>query len=222
MSEEEVIKKFGVDIKKISQEQIKLGRSLKIEDSMDFNLATLFAGIETIFTNNKIIAGIVVCDSNFEIIEEQFFVNKLDFPYLSEFRSYRELPAILGAFDKLQNKPEVVFIRGHGITHPRLGIASHFSLVAGVSSIGVAESLFDCDTLDKENILKDKKKVGLILQSKEKSNPLYISPGDKISIKTAFEISKKFISAPHKMPEPLYLAHKYVKTVRDELQVNKK
>jgi deoxyribonuclease V len=217
MTEEEVIKKFGINVEKLSSEQIKLWHSLDLKDAMDYNLCTSYGAVETSFFQNKIIAGIIVCDSKFEIIEEQFFVDKLKFPYLFEFRAYRELPSIIGAFEKLQNKPDVVFIRGHGITHPRLGVASHFSLSTNTPAIGVAESLFECDSIVKEDILKSGKKVGKILHSKENSNPLYISPGNKISLKSAFELSKRLVMEPHKMPEPLHLARKYVRTVQKEL-----
>jgi len=219
MGEEEIIKKFGIDKEKLSKEQVKLANSLELRDSINFNLCSVFGGIETTFFNNKIIAGIVICDSKFEIIEQQFFMESVRFPYLFEFRSYRELPAILGAFEKLQNKPDVFFIRGHGITHPRLGLASHFSLFTGVPCIGVAENIFDSTKIEKDNIFRDDKKVGRVLLSKEKSNPIYISPGNKISINSAYDLCKKLICPPHKMPEPLNLAHKYIRTVHKELAV---
>ena len=54
------------------------------------------------------------------------------FPYISGFRAYRELPSMVEAFNKLEEKPDVIFVPGHGIAHPRLGVASHFSLSVGV------------------------------------------------------------------------------------------
>ena len=56
-----------------------------------------------------------------------------------------------------------------------------------------------------------------ILISKEKANPLFISPGNQITIKTAYELSKKMVISPHKNPEPLHLASKYAREVKKEL-----
>ena len=71
--------------------------------------------------------------------------------------------------------------------------------------------------MKKEDILLNGKKVGKVLQEKPGSKPLYISPGNKISIETAYELAKKFIILPHKLPEPLHIAHKYSKEIRKEL-----
>lgn len=40
----------------------------------------------------------------------------------------------------LSQKPDLVFVDGHGISHPRrLGVASHFGLLVDVPTIGVAK-----------------------------------------------------------------------------------
>jgi deoxyribonuclease V len=57
------------------------------------------------------------------------------------------------------------------------------------------------------------------LKSKEKANPLFVSPGNGISVDSAYNLAKELIKPPHKLPEPLHLAHKYVKSVKDELKI---
>jgi len=221
MGEQELIKKYGINIESIEKEQIKLAKTLEIKDIMDFSLATRFGAIENISVGNQIISVIIVCNKEFEIIEQQYFLDKLRFPYLHEFRSYREAPAMVEAFNKLNEKPDVVFIHGHGIMHPRLGLASHFSLVVGVPSVGVAGDLFKQNEIssDGKDILLKNKKVGKLLVSKEKANPLYISPGNLISIETAYNLTKELLKHPHKLPEPLHLAHKYIRSVKEELKL---
>jgi len=219
MQEGELIKKFGIDLESIKREQAKLAKCIELKDKMDFNLATKFGAIEIIIINNQIISVAIICNNNFEILEEQYFLDKLRFPYLFEFRSYRELPAMVEAFNKLQDKPDVIFIHGHGITHPALGLASHFSLSTGIPCFGVADSLFECDKVQGQDILRNDKVVGKVLQSKENSNPLYISPGNFITLRSAYELSEKMIRAPHKLPEPLHLAHKYARSVKKELKI---
>jgi deoxyribonuclease V len=213
---EELIKKYDINVQKLEDEQLKLARQIETKDSIDFSLADRFGAIDITFINNKILCCVIVCDKNYEVIERAYSFEKVKFPYLSGFRAYRELPAMISAFDKLGEKPDIVFIPGPGIADPKLGLASHFSLATGVPSIGVSDSIFECE-INGEDIIKEKKKIGKLLSLKQNSRPMYISPGNKISIETAFELSKKLINLPHKRPEPLHLAGKYSKEVKKEL-----
>lgn len=216
MDAEELARKYKIDLKKLEQEQEKLAKQLVLKDSMDFSTAERIAAIDNAFFENKIISACVLVDADFEVIEQEYFSNKLSFPYLSGFRAYRELPSMIEAFNKLEEKPDVVFISGHGISHPRLGMASHFSISTGVPTIGVASSLL-AGEVKGEDIVLNGKKVGKILQLKQGSNPLYISPGNSISIESAYKLAKNFVKLPHKIPEPLHIAHKYSKQIREEL-----
>jgi deoxyinosine 3'endonuclease (endonuclease V) len=66
--------------------------------------------------------------------------------------------------------------------------------------------------------VKDKKKVGKKLVTRPGSRPLYISPGNQISINTSYDLCEQFIVLPHKMPEPMHLARKYGREVEKELK----
>ena len=213
---QELIKRNNIDLNKLEQEQGKLAKSLEIKDSIDFSKVVKIGGFSSAFFQNKIISSVVVLDSDFEILEQKYFSDRVKFPYIPGFRAYRELPAMLSCFELLDDKPEVVFILGHGITHPRLGLASHFAIASGIPSIGVAESLIIGDVKG-ENVVYNGKIIGKVLNVKIGSNPLYISPGNLISLESAYELAKKFVKLPHKLPEPLHIAHKYSKQVVHEL-----
>lgn len=219
MEKADLLEKYHVNLEDLKKEQLKLSKKLDIKDSINFESVEKFGAVDTIIIKNQIIASIIVCDKDFNILEQQYFLDKLRFPYVYGFRSFREISAIIEVFNKLKERPELVFINGHGITHPRLGLASHFSLFTGVASIGIADSLFEEDSVDGEDILRDGKKVGKLVVSKEGSRPMYISPGDKISINAAFQITKNLIKFPHKFPEPLKLVIKYSKSVQKELGI---
>jgi len=216
---EELIKKYNIDIGRLEREQEKLSKELNIEDSIDFSHVELVAGIDSSFFENKIISGIVLTNVNdFELLENDFSKDKMRFPYIAEFRSYRELPTMVDAFDKLSERPDLVFVKGHGISHPRMmGLASHFSISTGIPTIGIAESLI-AGEVKGENVLIGGKIVGKVFHSKKGSKPFYVSPGNLISIDTALELTKKFIKNPHKLPEPLYMAQRYAKKVRKEIR----
>jgi len=214
---DELLKKYNIDLKKLKQEQLELAKNLEIRDGIDFSLVDRFGAVDSTFINNKFLCCIIVCDKEFEIIDRAYSFEKVRFPYVPGFRNYRELVPMTMAFDKLNEKPDVVLIPGNGISHPRLGLASHFSLSTGVPAIGVANSIMDCD-VEGEDVLKDGKKVGKVLSVKQGSRPMYISPGNFISVKSSFDICKNLIKLPHKRPEPLHLAGKYAKDVKSELK----
>lgn len=217
MEREELIKKYGIDVPKLEKEQLKLAKQLEIKDKIDFSLADRFGAFFNTFIGNKILSCVIICDKNYEIVDRAYAFEKVSFPYLAGFRAYRELPAMMLAFNKLNEKPDVVFVPAMGIAHPRLSLTSHFSLSADIPSIGVSDSVFGCD-IKKEDILRGKKKIGMILKTKPGSRPLYVSPGNLISVKTAYELCKNFINLPHKLPEPLHLARKYAREVEGELK----
>lgn len=219
MNEQELIKKYSLDIEALKKEQIKLSKAIILKDALDISLVSRFGAIENILVGNQIISAVIVCDKEFNIIEQQYALDKLRFPYLMEFRSYRELPCMIEAFNKLTERPDVMFIKGHGITHPRLGLASHFALITNTPTIGITENLFECNKIEGEYILKDNKKAGMILQTKEKANPIYISPGGNISLTSSYNLTRNNVTPPHKLPQPLHLVHKYAKSVKDELKL---
>jgi deoxyribonuclease V len=216
MEPEEIAKKYGINLKKLEEEQIKLAKQLVIKDSIDFKLADRICAIDNAFFENKIISACVVVNKDMEILEQQYFSDKMRFPYISGFRAYRELPAMIEAFNKLDEKPDVVFIQGNGISHPRLGLASHFSISTNVPTIGIANSLLEAEEKGPD-IVVGKKVVGKILVVKPGSKAMYISPGNLISIETAYNLSKELVRLPHKLPEPLHIAHKYGRDIRKEL-----
>jgi len=212
----EIIEKYKIDLEKLKLEQEKLSKNLVISDSIDFSLVDRIAGIETAFFKNQIISAMIIVSGE-EVVEQEYFADKIRFPYLAGFRAYRELSSMVQAFNKLDQKPDVVFIRGRGILHPRgLGLASHFSLSVGVPTIGVADSLL-VGEVEKDGVFLNDKLIGRIMETKEGAKPLYVSPGNNISLSSSVDLVRRFTLEPHKFPEPLRLAKKYAKEIRKEI-----
>ena len=140
----------------------------------------------------------------------------LVFPYIPGLLSFREGPAVLAAWEKLQIKPDVLMFDGQGIAHPRgLGIAAQIGLWLERPTIGVAKSrLFgrheevgpnrgdQAELVDKNGNV-----IGTVLRTREKTNPLYVSPGHKMDVKHATEFVLK-CTAGYRLPEPTRWAHK--------------
>ncbi len=212
----EIAKRYSINLRQLEREQTKLAKQLEIKDSIDFNLIESLAACDNAFYNNNIISAVIICDIDFEILEQQYFSDKLKFPYISGFRSYRELPTMSSCFHKLEQKPDLIFVLGHGIAHPRLGLASHLSLVIGIPTIGIANNLL-VGEVKKDNIILNGKKIGKVISVKPGSKPIYVSPGNLISVETAAKLAKKYVKLPHKLPEPMHLVHKYIRSIKEEL-----
>src|SRR5215510_2297859 len=140
----------------------------------------------------------------------------LVFPYIPGLIALREGPAVLAAWDKLTIKPDLIMFDGQGIAHPRgIGIASQMGLWLEKPTIGVAKSrLFGrhkevgpksgdrADLLDNHGNI-----IGAVLRTREKTNPLYISPGHLIDVEHAVEFVLKSCTG-YRLPEPTRWAHK--------------
>jgi deoxyribonuclease V len=140
----------------------------------------------------------------------------LIFPYIPGLLAFREGPAVLAAWAKLQIKPDLLMFDGQGIAHPRgIGIASHMGLWLERPTIGVAKSRLygrhaevgaargdQADLLDKQGNI-----IGTVLRTRERTNPLYISPGHLMDVKTATEFVLACLTS-YRLPEPTRWAHK--------------
>lgn len=146
------------------------------------------------------------------------------FPYLPSLLAFREGPLILEAWQMLTIKPDLLMFDGHGIAHSRgMGIASQLGLWLGIPTIGVAKSLLygnytevgrsfgdSCELLDEYD---PSKIIGAVLRTREKSKPIFISPGHLIDLENAL----KFVLSScqgHRLPEPIRRADHLVKTCR--------
>lgn len=109
----------------------------------------------------------------------------------------------------LSQKPDLMMVDGQGISHPRrLGIASHFGILVDVPTIGVAKKRL-CghyqdlsDEPGSQQPLMDKgEQLGWVWRSKKRCNPLFISPGHRVSLDSALLWVQRCM-AGYRLPEP--------------------
>jgi deoxyribonuclease V len=140
----------------------------------------------------------------------------LVFPYIPGLLAFREGPAVLATWDKLSIKPDLLMFDGQGIAHPRgIGIASQMGLWLVRPSIGVAKSrLFGKHEPvgpqrgDRAALLDNNgNTIGAVLRTRERTNPLYISPGHLIDVEHAVEFVLASCTG-YRLPEPTRWAHK--------------
>ena len=205
-----------IDFEKLKEEQLKLAKKVILKDS--FERLELIAGADTAYIQNEVVAAIVVCDyKTMETKEKVFSSSKATVPYVPGFLAYREGAALSDAFAKLKNNPDVVIFDGNGVLHPRgCGLASHMGILLDRCSIGVAKNLL-LGEVKGNRIYIGKEARGRLVVTKERSKPVYVSPGHKMSLSTSVEIVKQCIRPPHKLPEPLHLAHRYANGIVDKI-----
>ena len=198
-----------VDIAKLKQEQLKFAKKVILKD--EFSGISLIGGCDQAFVGNKVISQVVVLDAKtLEIVEKATATVDSHIPHIPTFSFFREGPAIIEAYNKLSTKPDVFLIDSNGILHPRrIGLASHVGVILDIPTIGVAK-VISYGIVHGEDILDDKEIVGKKVITREFANPLYVSPGHKITLKTSVEIVRQCIKQPHKLPEPLHIAHRMV------------
>jgi deoxyribonuclease V len=137
------------------------------------------------------------------------------FPYIPGLLSFREVPAVLDALEKLHILPDLLLCDGQGTAHPRrFGIACHLGLLTNIPSIGVAKSLLvgnHADILDEKGAwqpLQHKgETIGAALRTRPKTKPLYISPGHRVSLETAIDYVLR-CTTKYRLPETTRFAHK--------------
>ncbi len=211
-----ILKKMN--LQKYTKEQIEI--SAKVITKDDFKKTELIAGTDQAQAENKIISSIAVLNEQLKKVEDQTAVLDAKFPYIPGYLYYREGPAVIEAFRKLKTKPNILLIEGHGILHPlRMGMASQIGVILDIPTIGIAKSLL-CGEVEEDGMIMFNNEIrGFELKTRNYSKPIYISPGHRISLETSIELVKKLICLPHKMPEPLYQAHRIAEKKKQELTV---
>ncbi len=158
---------------------------------------------------------------SFRIIERVGLEAPARFPYVPGLLSFREAPALLEAFGRLKDRPDVVLCDGQGIAHPRrLGIASHLGLCLDLPTVGCAKSLL-CGTFvepgekrrDRSPLIDKNEVIGTVLRTRDRVKPLFVSPGHRCDLASAVELVLA-TTRKYRLPIPSRMAHEFVNEVR--------
>jgi deoxyribonuclease V len=137
------------------------------------------------------------------------------FPYVPGLLSFREIPAVLEALERLDLIPDLLLCDGQGIAHPRrFGIASHLGVVTRIPSIGVAKSrlvgVHQEPGPEKgcwAPLMDGDERIGAVLRTRTNVRPLYISSGHRICLETAIDYVLA-CTPKYRLPETTRQAHK--------------
>jgi deoxyribonuclease V len=208
------------------REAIQMQQSLRervLVQPLDREIKTI-AGCDISFNkySTTLYAGIVVLRlPTLETIEEVSAVGETKFPYVPGLLSFREAPALLQAWAKLQTEPDAVMFDGQGLAHPRrLGIASHAGLLLNRPTIGCAKSVllgkFDEPDAQRGSwtpMIDKGETIGAAVRTKNRVQPVYVSPGHLIDLNGAIDLVLR-CDGGYRVPEPTRRAHLLVNAAR--------
>jgi deoxyribonuclease V len=174
--------------------------------------------------SNRMYATIAVLEfPSLELIEKAVAEAEAAFPYIPGLLSFREVPAVAQAFEKLTHKPDILICDGQGVAHPRrFGLASHLGLLFGIPTVGCAKSRL-CGTHgpvgpeagDYAPLKMDGRTVGAVLRTRTGVKPVFVSVGHLVNLRGAIKMVLR-CCAGYRLPEPTRRAHHLVSAARKE------
>ena len=137
------------------------------------------------------------------------------FPYIPGLLSFREIPAILAAMDKLRQTPDLILCDGQGFAHPRrLGLACHLGLWLGLPAIGVGKTRLigiNGNVPDRKGawtpLLDGEEVLGAVLRTRAGVKPVYVSVGHRITLEQSIHYVLA-CTTRYRLPETTRLAHR--------------
>ncbi|WP_182057771.1 deoxyribonuclease V [Pantoea sp. ME81] len=201
-----------MDLAALRAEQLQRAANVVRQDDFDVLPPRFIAGADVGFEQEGDItrAALVVLEyPSLQLVEHRIARLATTMPYIPGFLSFREVPALLAAWQQLKHQPDLLFVDGHGIAHPRrLGVAAHFGSLVDVPTIGVAKKRLcgrftelDAEPGSRQPLMDKGEQIGWVWRSKARCNPLFVSTGHRVSMDSALNWVEK-CTAGYRLPDP--------------------
>lgn len=184
----------------------------------DFETIQYVAGVDVGFEADGTItrAAIAVLHlDGLQVVDRAIARRPTTFPYIPGLLSFREVPAVLDALAQLTRLPDLLLVDGMGTAHPRrFGIACHLGLLTQIPALGVGKSLLvgkyaelGHDRGSYQPLIHKGETIGVALRTRPHTNPVFISPGHRISLASAIAYTLR-CTTKYRLPETTRHAHK--------------
>jgi deoxyribonuclease V len=205
--------------------QKQLAHLIVTQDQLPEQVNTV-AGVDVAYANNgtRAFAAVVVVNVATGKLEQSASAEaQAQFPYAPGLLSFREIPVLAAAFDKLYARPDLVICDGQGTAHPRhFGLACHIGVLYDVPSIGCAKTRLIGEANEpglargsEAKLVSAGETVGAVLRTRYGVKPIYVSPGHRISLRTACDWILLLCSR-YRIPEPIRMADQLVNKMKRE------
>ncbi len=164
------------------------------------------AGLDCAYRGDLVACAGVLWERSGKILETRKVEGRVLFPYLSGFFAFREGPWLVALLRKFATKPDLVFVDGNGLLHPRrAGLAVFVGVRCDLPTVGISKRplkglAWDCsrEVVDLSG--------GYAFCRKGWKRPVFISPGNLLSPREALRAYTDL--SPRKIPPPLREAHR--------------
>lgn len=180
------------------------------------------AGADVSTEGGRAYATVVVLDfPGLSVVEVRGFETKLDFPYVPGLLAFREIPAVVGALEKVATPVDAIIFDAQGLAHPRrMGLASHLGLFLDVPSVGCAKTRLVGTHEEPGNekgsstdLVHRGEVIGRVLRTRTGVSPVYVSVGNNIDLPSAEELVLA-LSPKYRLPETTRQAHNAANRMR--------
>jgi deoxyribonuclease V len=219
-----VVKLHGFDLSPAEARRLQedLASRVVVGPPLDLGGVRYVAGADVSTQDGVAYATVAVLDfPGLSVVEVQGFEAPLEFPYVPGLLSFREMPSVLGALEKVETAVDVVVLDAQGLAHPRrMGLASHIGLFLDVPTVGCAKRVL-VGTFEEPGPEKGSatemvhrgEVVGKVLRTREKVSPVYVSVGNGIDLDSSVELVLAS-STRYRLPEPTRQAHNAANRLR--------
>lgn len=181
--------------------------------------------------DDTMIGAVVILNADtLDVVETAHHEMKTTFPYVPGLFSFREIPALLKAFEKLEIQPDLIVCDAQGIAHPYgVGMATHLGLELDIPTIGCAKkrllgaydkSAMPAERGQMQSLILEGDEIGAALRTQTDIKPMFVSIGHKISLPTALDWVLKLCSK-YRLPETTRQADQLVNKLRRESLLRK-
>ena len=189
-------------------------RTRVVQQPLPLQEVRFVAGVDVGFPGDQARAAVVVLKfPSLDLVDSAVAEIPVPFPYIPGLLSFREMPAILKALERLEIIPDVLICDGQGLAHPRrFGIACHLGVLLDQPALGCAKSILvghhpplgeaqgsTAELIDRDEV------VGAAVRTRQNVKPVYVSIGNRIDLASAIELVLA-CTRGYKLPEPTRLA----------------
>ena len=200
-------------------------QAIDIQDTLRQRLVTkplparprLVAGADVAYsrrTHRVYAAVVVVAFPSLETVETVGIARRATFPYIPGLLSFREIPPLLKAFERLARVPDVLVFDGQGLAHPRrCGLACHAGLLLDMPSLGCAKTRLvgEHRTVSTRRgafspLMLGGARVGAAVRTRTGVRPVFVSPGHRADVGSSVDLVLS-LATRYRLPEPQRRAH---------------
>ena len=202
--------------------QEELASRVVVGPALDLSGVRHVAGADVSTQGERAYATVVVLDfPGLSLVEVQGFEAPLRFPYVPGLLSFREIPPVVGALEKVETGVDALILDAQGLAHPRrMGLASHLGLFLDVPTVGCAKSRlvgsFEEPGMEKgsaTDLVHRGEVVGKVLRTREGVSPVYVSVGSGIDLRSSVELVLACCTR-YRLPESTRQAHNAANRLR--------